>query len=106
MAYNNYIQCSENRARESWKIINSEINKSPRNTVSPNIPHDTFNNYFSSVAGNIVNALPKIDQHLIFDLSHDLNTPRCTFFLYPLSEEEAITAIKSLKTQILLMYTI
>ena len=79
MAYNNYIQFSKSRARESWKVINSEINKSPGITVSPNIP-DTFNNYFSSVAGNIINALPKIDQHLISD---------CTFFKYPISEKRS-----------------
>ena len=30
-------------------------------------------------------------------MSHDLNTPNCSFFLYPISEEEVITAIKSLK---------
>lgn len=96
-AYDTFLNNSDNRARDAWRIINFETNNSRETVVNSDISHDAFNNYFTSAAENLIKSLPKLNHCFNTDFIHNLVTPNLSFFLYPITEQEVRTAIKSLK---------
>lgn len=95
-AYNNFINESDNKSRDSWKLINFERNKGNSENTDSFFSEKTFNDFFTSTADNIINSLPA--SHLsALNLIRDLSLPNNSFFLYPVSVIEVSNAIKALK---------
>ena len=93
-AYNNFLENSNNKVKDSWKLINHTRNKSST-TFKSNITHDGFNDFFSGVAENIINSLPLVDNSSDTMLN-DIPSTSHSFFLSPVTAEEVTTAIVSL----------
>lgn len=96
-AYNNYLITSQNKARDTWKLVNSERNAGANNNLSSDISNDSFNKYFSSIADKITCTLP-LDSNKNCNTDPPVSSPvSCSFFLLPATECEVRTAIKLLK---------
>lgn len=91
--YDNYILHSSNKIRDTWKLINFESNR-VRNRSEPPIEPDEFNNFFSTVAEDIIKSLPELDREISIT---NLPTPTGSFFLHAVTKDEVITAINNLK---------
>ncbi|KAG5875485.1 hypothetical protein JTB14_019579 [Gonioctena quinquepunctata] len=57
-AYDEYIQKSTNISRDSWRLINYERNSSQSIDTYCDLTADEFSDYYSKVAGNIINEHP------------------------------------------------
>lgn len=96
IAYDNYINKSDNKVRDSWKLINFEINKSSKCSPEYDISSDSFNTYFSSIAEQLIDLLPTVDASATDHLKN-LPSVKSSFFLEPVTPNEVREAVNSLK---------
>lgn len=96
LAYDNFISDSDNKARDSWKLINFERNKSNSTKLEHNISPDSFNIYFTQIADKIIDSLPTVNTKGTDHLK-GIATPSSSFFLHPITTEEVSEAILKLK---------
>ena len=100
---NEFEKCGGN-VKKTWNIINNNIKKRAKNTnitiqednrllKSSELP-DKFNNYFSSIAKELVSDIPS--GHANFD-SYLKNRIPNSFYMYNISNNEIVDAINELK---------
>lgn len=95
-AYENFIINSSNKAKDVWKIINLERNKSSFRRVDNNLSADDFNKFYVSVATNIVSQL-SISPDFQKTLLNNIPVSSHSFVLLPIVEQDVVNAIKYLK---------
>lgn len=96
-AYHNFIQNSTNKIKSSWRIVNFERNSpnlsnSCHTDTNPNI----FNEYFCTVADNLIKSLSKSNTDPAEYLNH-VPAVTCSFFLEPVTHFDVIDAVNALK---------
>lgn len=95
-AYDNFINSSDNKARDSWKLINFERKKSTSNSPEHNISPESFNMYFTTIAEHCIKSLPTSNVSAT-DYLQKLPNYKSSFFLEPVSAYEVAEAVKNLK---------
>lgn len=95
-AYDQYIEKSENKSRDGWRLVNYERNHKHSSKIDSTLSQDDFNNYFSTVADNILGSLPNSDIN-INDMLKKIPVTTASFFLLPVSMHEVSNAVNSLK---------
>ena len=95
-AYDRFISNSDNKARDSWKLINFERNKSTSNSPEHSISSDSFNNYFATTAERFIHLLPTVNTSAT-DYLKNLPSFKTSFFLQPVTTDEVAEAVKNLK---------
>lgn len=84
-AYNKFLRDSENKVRDTWKIVNNERNSGASKMSRTNISHDTLNIHFATIADKIIETLPAVSNSNIVNISsHYPNMGHGTFFSYQL----------------------
>lgn len=79
-AYAECLNCSQNKLKDGWKIINFERGRPTRcRGQNPPLSAAEFNAFFVSVADNIVKTLP-ILSHGPTDFFRDVKSPKDSFF--------------------------
>lgn len=79
-ANNNFIDSSSNRSRAVWTVINNNRNRRKQRPKNVNITSNDFNNFFSNVAGTIVQSIPQSDDDPL-DFFNKYSLPE-TFFSF------------------------
>lgn len=95
-AYDSYIRNSDNKMRDSWRLINYERNNIKSNQQATCFSPDTFNDFFVTIASNLISTLPKVKVEAL-NLLHSVPAPACSFTLEPTTPEEVYNAVVSLK---------
>lgn len=96
-AYNNLILNSDNRSRDTWKIINHERGRNSFCNPHSNISVNVFVNYFSTVAKVIINSLPVINA-TAKNFLQNLPRTRDSFFFLPTNPNEVVEVIDNMKS--------
>lgn len=95
-AYNNFIKNSDNKSKASWNLINFERNQVRNHNTKSDLKPDDYNNYFTTVAINIINNISN-SQFKAEDILMSTTQPSsCVFTLQPTDVVEVYDAIKSL----------
>nr|CAI5858457.1 unnamed protein product [Callosobruchus analis] len=96
LRYDNFITCSHNKSKASWRLVNYELKRNIKDTHS-NLDVNLVNRYFSTVAANILSSLPpnKVDTSNYLNF---VNKPNVTFFLSPVTESEVTETINNLSS--------
>nr|CAI5836014.1 unnamed protein product [Callosobruchus analis] len=96
LRYDNFITCSQNKSKASWRLVNYELKRNIKDTHS-NLDVNLVNRYFSTVAANILSSLPpnKVDTSNYLNF---VNKPNVTFFLSPVTESEVTETINNLSS--------
>lgn len=96
MAYDSFLLKSNNKIKDSWKIVNFECNRKINLKMSKSISPNDFNSFFISVATNIIKNMPLVSG-TNYDYLKSIPTINSQFFLYPVSPKEVYDTIKNLK---------
>nr|CAI5835608.1 unnamed protein product [Callosobruchus analis] len=92
--YEKFIANSNNKSKSSWRIVNYETNRNNRQRETQ-LPPDTLNTYFTTIACEIILSLPPKNDEYSEYLNH-APKPNVTFFLEPVTELDVINAINRL----------
>nr|CAI5821210.1 unnamed protein product [Callosobruchus analis] len=92
--YEKFIANSDNKSKSSWRIVNYETNRNNRQRETQ-LPPDTLNTYFTTIACEIISSLPPKNDEFSEYLNH-APKPNVTFFLEPVTELDVINAINRL----------
>lgn len=95
-AYDKYIQNSNSKSKDIWRLINSERNQTKSGTFNPLISHDEFNDHFCSSARNIINSLPDVSLNPLACLMESAQGSPNSFFLSPVTVDEVKKVIRNL----------
>lgn len=95
-AYDNFLNGSKNLSRDCWSIVNNECNRKSKMPINRTLTSDSFNEYFSTVAENIIKNIP-FNSHTGSEFLKHVPPVNSTFFLFPASTLEVYCTINSLK---------
>jgi Reverse transcriptase (RNA-dependent DNA polymerase) len=95
-AYNNFIVNSNNKCKDSWKLINFERNNYNKPNKISNISNDEFSNYFADAAKEIVEGLP-VTNVTADNLMEDCPRLPNSFVLFPVNDLDIRDAIRYMK---------
>lgn len=96
-ACDSFILTSRNIPRDSWKLINSELNRNRKNSLHSTLDSNSFNNFFVNVAENIIKTLPYNRRNDI-NFLNEVRSPQDSFYLFPVCSNEVSSAIFELKS--------
>lgn len=102
------IYNSENKVKCTWRVIKEETNKYSENhseitlkyknkIVNGNESANVFNSYFANVAENMLKKVEAPWNCPIATLSSKISRNNSSMYLQPITKEEILTTIKSLK---------
>lgn len=94
-SYRDYLANSNNKSRDSWKLLKHESNTSHKK-IDSDIDAAEFNSFFCTIPSKIISTLPNAKfPHL--DYLRKMPRPGVSLFLTPVVEQDVTNAIKSLK---------
>uniref|UniRef100_A0A6P7GKF3 Uncharacterized protein LOC114339953 n=1 Tax=Diabrotica virgifera virgifera TaxID=50390 RepID=A0A6P7GKF3_DIAVI len=94
-AYSSFITNSDNKPRDCWKILNFERGNTRSSSVQPDLSPDEINQFFITIAENIIASLPTINNDILFSY-RNYPSPSKSFCFRPVVEDEISQIIKSL----------
>ncbi|XP_050509197.1 uncharacterized protein LOC114345645 [Diabrotica virgifera virgifera] len=94
-AYSGFITNSNNKPRDCWKILNFERGNTRSSSVQPDLSPDEINQFFITIAENIITSLPTINNDILFSY-RNYPSPSKSFCFRPVVEDEISQIIKSL----------
>ncbi|XP_050497364.1 uncharacterized protein LOC126878597 [Diabrotica virgifera virgifera] len=94
-AYSGFIANSNNKPRDCWKILNFERGNTRSSSVQPDLSPDEINQFFITIAENIITSLPTINNDILFSY-RNYPSPSKSFCFRPVVEDEISQIIKSL----------